>query len=212
MVPLIWPLPISSIFSFLHKRTYTLRAHLHPATRLRQGSQMGCKVIWARDRSSNVTSAMCNSTDQNEWNWFRSNVAVAGCKWAFMARKTTTNCEQEAVISQNEGVHLSLFSTVTPISSHLPFEVRNIGQIAHFVFYTHTAVADPGFPRGGGANPKGGGGEPIIWPFSPPRKLHENKEILGQKGEAIPRAPLDPPLLSHHTLFIAMTFLRINWP
>ena len=29
------------------------------------------------------------------------------------------------------------------------------------------SVADPGFPRGGGANPKGGGRQPIIWPIFP---------------------------------------------
>ena len=26
------------------------------------------------------------------------------------------------------------------------------------------AAADPGFPKGGGVNPKGGGRKPIIWP------------------------------------------------
>ena len=57
------------------------------------------------------------------------------------------------------------------------------------------AVADPGFPRGGGANHKGGGRQPIIWPiFS--QKLHENEEILGRGGARPSRPPLDPPLLS----------------
>ena len=38
-------------------------------------------------------------------------------------------------------------------------------------------MADPGFPREGGANPKRGH-QPITWAnFS--RKLHENEEILG---------------------------------
>ena len=40
-------------------------------------------------------------------------------------------------------------------------------------------VADPGFPRGGGANPKGAQTY-YLANFS--RKLHENKEILGRGG------------------------------
>ena len=34
-------------------------------------------------------------------------------------------------------------------------------------FLSTISVADPGFPRGGGANPKGRGHQPIIWPISP---------------------------------------------
>ena len=48
-------------------------------------------------------------------------------------------------------------------------------------------VADPGFPRGGGANPKGGAPTYYLANFS--RKLHENEEILGQRGGHVPRAP-----------------------
>ena len=47
--------------------------------------------------------------------------------------------------------------------------------------------ADPGFPKGGGANPRGGTPTYYLTNFS--RKLHENKEILAQKGSL-----LDPPL------------------
>ena len=55
------------------------------------------------------------------------------------------------------------------------------------------AVADPGFPRGGGTNPKWG--EPTYYLANFSRKLHENEEILGQRGGARPsRPPLDPPL------------------
>ena len=55
------------------------------------------------------------------------------------------------------------------------------------------SVADPGFPRGGGANPKGGVPTYYLANFS--RKLHENEEILGQRGGAHPSCPpLDPPL------------------
>ena len=55
-------------------------------------------------------------------------------------------------------------------------------------------MADPGFPRGGDANPKEGGRQPIIWPiFS--QKLHEDEEILSQRGgHASLAPPLDPPL------------------
>ena len=54
------------------------------------------------------------------------------------------------------------------------------------------AVADPGFPRGGGANPKGGAPTYYLANFC--QKLHENEEILGQRGEG--RASLAPLLRS----------------
>ena len=58
-------------------------------------------------------------------------------------------------------------------------------------------VADPGFPRGGGANPKGGAPTYYLANFS--RKLYENEEILGQRGARVPRGPpLDPPLRTVH--------------
>ena len=60
---------------------------------------------------------------------------------------------------------------------------------------THvSSVADPGFPRGGGVNPKGGAPTYYLANFS--RKLHENEEILGKGGPHVPRAPppLDAPL------------------
>ena len=40
------------------------------------------------------------------------------------------------------------------------------------------AVADPGFPRGGDAHPKGGVQAYYLANFS--QKLHENEEFLGQ--------------------------------
>ena len=49
-------------------------------------------------------------------------------------------------------------------------------------------MVDPGFPRGGGANPKGGAPTYYLANFS--RKLHENEEILGRGGARVPRAPL----------------------
>ena len=55
------------------------------------------------------------------------------------------------------------------------------------VFY-QLPVADPGFPRGGGANTKGGG-VPTYYLANFSGKLHENEEILGQGGARVPRAP-----------------------
>ena len=53
--------------------------------------------------------------------------------------------------------------------------------------YAANAVADPGFPRGGGTNPRGGAPTYYLVNFS--QKLHENEEILGQRGARVPRAP-----------------------
>ena len=47
------------------------------------------------------------------------------------------------------------------------------------------AVEDPGFPRAGGANPRGA---PIYYLTNFSRKMHENKEILA--GGAQPSCPL----------------------
>ena len=57
----------------------------------------------------------------------------------------------------------------------------------------YSTAADPGFPRGGGASPKGGAPTHYLANFS--RKLHENEEILGQRGGA----SLMPPLRSATT-------------
>ena len=53
------------------------------------------------------------------------------------------------------------------------------------------AVADPGFPRGGGANSQGGAPTYDFVNFR--RKLHENEEILAARGG---RASPAPPLRS----------------
>ena len=47
-------------------------------------------------------------------------------------------------------------------------------------------VADPGFPRGGAPTPEG---TPIYYFGHFFRKLHENEEILGQRGSRVPHAP-----------------------
>ena len=72
-------------------------------------------------------------------------------------------------------------------------------------------MADPGYPRGGGANPKGGVPTYYLANFS--RILHENEEILGQRGGARPlRPPLDPPLLSRSDKIYFFTFFFSQSP
>ena len=57
-------------------------------------------------------------------------------------------------------------------------------------------VADPGFPRGGGANPKGGR-QPIIWSIFPENCM-KMKKFWARGGGARPsRPPLDPPLQAY---------------
>ena len=57
------------------------------------------------------------------------------------------------------------------------------------------SVADPGFPRGGGANSLGGAPTYEFVEFS--QKLHEIERIWTPRGRgrASPVPPLDPPLL-----------------
>ena len=67
-------------------------------------------------------------------------------------------------------------------------------MIILWLFQFCQSVADPGFPRGGGAKPRGGAPTYYLANFS--QKLHENEEISGQRGEGArdARPPLDPPL------------------
>ena len=58
--------------------------------------------------------------------------------------------------------------------------------IANRIILVTEAVADPGFPRGGGANPRGGR-QPIIWPIFP-KNCMKMKKFWARGG------PLDPPL------------------
>ena len=57
-----------------------------------------------------------------------------------------------------------------------------------------SSVADLGFPRGAGANPKGGGHERIIWPIFPENCMKTKK--FWARGGARPSRPLplDPSL------------------
>ena len=68
-----------------------------------------------------------------------------------------------------------------------PPDSEQLSQKFHTALSKSLAVADPGFPRGGGANPKGGAPTYYLANFS--RKLHENEEIWGQGGARVPRAP-----------------------
>ena len=57
------------------------------------------------------------------------------------------------------------------------------------------SVTDPGFPRGGGANPKGGGANLLFGQFFPKNGM-KMKKILGHGGGGSHPlcAPLHPPL------------------
>ena len=67
------------------------------------------------------------------------------------------------------------------------------------------SVADPGFPRGGGAKPRGGAPTYYLANFS--RKLHENEEISGQRGVG---ASLEPLLRSATGICLQVLFEQLN--
>ena len=79
-----------------------------------------------------------------------------------------------------------------------------------------SAVADPGFPRGGGANPKGGR-QPIIWPIFAENCMKMKKFWAGEGR--VPRAPLRsatalcPSRMSIKKTkrFIRFTFENVNY-
>ena len=58
-----------------------------------------------------------------------------------------------------------------------------------------TSVADPGFPRGGGANPEGGGANLIFGQKFPENcmKMKEFGPRGGKRASLAPPPPLDPP-------------------
>ena len=58
-----------------------------------------------------------------------------------------------------------------------------------------TPVADPGFPKGGGANPQGGDVN-LLFGQKFPENCMKMKEF-GPGGEASLTPPLDPPMNSH---------------
>ena len=65
-------------------------------------------------------------------------------------------------------------------------------------------MVDPGFPRGGGANPKGG--QPIIWLiFS--ENCMRMKIFWAKGGRGRPLHPLDPPLMTQYITQYALADL-----
>ena len=56
-------------------------------------------------------------------------------------------------------------------------------------------MADPGFPRGGGANSPGGGGAPTYDFAKFSQKLHEIERIWTPGGRPSRPPSLDPPLI-----------------
>ena len=74
-------------------------------------------------------------------------------------------------------------------------DIKNIGNENRRVddmcskskVYPSIAVADPGFPRGGGANTRGGVLAYDFAKFSP--KLHEIERIWTPRGVRVPHAP-----------------------
>ena len=58
-------------------------------------------------------------------------------------------------------------------------------------------MADPGFPRGGGANSRGGGRQDTILLKFPKNCMKLKKfRLPGGGGGVSPAPPLDPPLIS----------------
>ena len=58
-------------------------------------------------------------------------------------------------------------------------------------------VADPGFPRGGGANSQGGGANPLFGQNFPENCM-QIKEFEPRGGGRVSLAPpLDPPMIHH---------------
>ena len=55
-------------------------------------------------------------------------------------------------------------------------------------------MVDPGYSRGGGANPRGGGAN-IRFCQIFPKNYIKLKEFGPPWGGGVPRAPLDPPLI-----------------
>ena len=67
------------------------------------------------------------------------------------------------------------------------------------VLNSQLTVADPGFPRGGGANPKGGA--PTLFGQFFPKTAWKWRNFGPEGGARVPRAPpLDPPLAKSTSL------------
>ena len=109
--------------------------------------------------------------------------ALASSRSVFPA-KPYKNCNYRVLIKDNNCNHLGMSVQFWDVLLLIPSCL-----IADYCYtWFVSPVADLGFPRGGGANPKGG--PPTYYLANFFRKLHENEEILGQRGGArVPRAP-----------------------
>ena len=81
--------------------------------------------------------------------------------------------------------------------------------LVQFLHYRSHAVADPGFPRGGGANSPG---EPTYDFAIFSQKLHEIERIWARGGRrgASPAPPLDPPLTWEGNVFTGVYLSRMG--
>ena len=68
----------------------------------------------------------------------------------------------------------------------------------------HKSGADPGFPVGGGADPRGSANIRFCQNF---RKLHEIKKILGRRGAG--HEPSAPPQIRHCKIIIGIDLFFI---
>ena len=77
-----------------------------------------------------------------------------------------------------------------------------------------SAGADPGFPVGGGANPRGGGGAPTYDFVKSSEKLHEIEKILDRRGACTGCAPpLNPSLVCvsvYKRSYVIITYYALN--
>ena len=82
---------------------------------------------------------------------------------------------------------MSIYSTTKIITSDIASKILLVSYVAF-------SGANPGFPVGGGADPRGGAPKYDFAEFST-KKLHEIKKILGRRGARAGGPPLDPPLI-----------------
>ena len=61
----------------------------------------------------------------------------------------------------------------------------------------YTSVVDPGFPRGGGANPQSGGAN-LLFGQNSPKNCIKMKDFGPGQGHASLAFPLDPPMHVTH--------------
>ena len=82
----------------------------------------------------------------------------------------------------------TLYEKLASLKIALPQHLTLQKTTVHF-YSLRISVADPGFPRGGGASPKGGGA-PTYYLTNFCRKLHEMKKFCARGGARPSRPPL----------------------